>query len=114
MKKNLILLFFLGLTTTGFAQLLQTKEYSGRAAVNRTSTTIEINCRPAESLCFSTTRLSTSHGLVMLRVPDYFIEEVVSPMSTINGVPIVDIPNDNSEDNSVERHYIIELQPIEG
>ena len=50
MKNFFATLFFLGITTTGFAQLLQTKEYSGRAAVNRTSTTIEINCRPAESL----------------------------------------------------------------
>lgn len=113
MKKILATLFFLGITTTGFSQLLEVKEYSGRATVNRTPTTIEIFCKPAESLCFSTTRLSTSHGLVMLRVPDYFIEEVVSPMSTINGVPIDDFPNDNPEDNSVERHYIIELQPIE-
>ncbi len=112
MKKILATLFFLGITTTGFSQLLETKEYSGRALVSRTSNTIEVTCQPAERICFTLTRVSYDHGLVRLRIPDFLIDEIVAPASTINGQPIEDLPN-VPEDNSVERHYIIELQPIE-
>lgn len=113
MKNFLVTLFFLGLTTTGFAQLVDTKTYEGRSAVNtRTPGVISLSCSPADRICFSVTQYR-HHSFVRLMVPDHGINVIATPMGTVNGVPFENLPpNNDDEDQSVTRDYIITYEEI--
>lgn len=104
MKNFLSTLFFLGITTTGFAQMRPTATFEGRSSVERPEPNVLIiGCGPAQRICFSVSPIMGRPNKYRLMVPDQGIDVIASPMSTVNGTPFDQLPrNENGEGKTYE------------
>lgn len=87
------MLFFLGMTTTGFAQ---TKTAAGNATISSQGDDyIAINCEGETGTCYTITPYEGNADYVRFTVPALEIEKVVPRSSiTINGESFENLPPD--------------------
>lgn len=106
MKKILATLFFLGLTTTGFAQ--SPKTVDGNAALWPSSPGfITIGCAPSEATCFTLTKNWFSDSW-RLQAPTIGVDVNVL-LPTVNGVPAEDLPpRQDGGDKEFRIEYTVE------
>ena len=104
MKNLLAMLFFLGLTTTGFSQT----RYGDAILLMSAPGTIHLRCESGVQVCYSLTFVHDSFNRYRLQVPKFHIDYIVSPNAYVNDIPVQDLPADIPGSESDE--YIITFE----
>lgn len=109
MKHFLIMLSFLGVTTTGFAQW--SVSVTGSIEIVSSSDNVHlVRCQGAEGTCF---RLSGAPGGgVRVEVPELEIDEVIGGVQ-VNGVPAEALPSEIPGNGELYRIEMIPFEDIE-
>lgn len=106
MKKYLFVLFFLGITSTGFAQSVEKKGLA--ISYNEVSDTrIEIGCLGFYETCFKITPSYIYPDKHLLTVPQFAISKYVLDPK-VNGASVNSLPSELPDEDG---DFIIEFEP---